>query len=79
MAAAPEPAGLCPHHLSGLLSASCFFPSVSLRAQALGRARPPVLQVQRPQPWSLVVGEVPPEPDWLAPAAKQLASSKFIF
>ena len=32
-----------------------------------------------PQPSSLMVGEVPPEPDWLALAAKQVASSKFIF
>ena len=71
----PEPAGLCPHHLSGLLSASCFFLSVSLGAQALGKVHPPALQIQSPQPSSLMVGEVPPEPDWLALAAKQVASS----
>lgn len=45
----------------------------------LGRVRPPALQVQPPELSSLVVGEVPPEPDWLALAAKQVASSEFIF
>lgn len=52
---------------------------LSLGAQALGKVRPPALQIQPPQPSSLMVGEVPPEPDWLALAAKQVASSKFIF
>lgn len=37
-----------------------------------GPAHPPALQVQPPQPWSLVVGEVPPEPDW--PPGSQAAS-----
>lgn len=45
----------------------------------MGRVRPPALQVQPPELSSLVVGEVPPEPDWLALAAKQVASSEFIF
>lgn len=70
----PKPAGLCPHHLLPALG-FLFLPVCVSWGTSLGEGPPsspsgPAPQVQPPELSSLVVGEVPPEPDWAGPGSQ---------